>query len=99
MQKNAFLPKALRMTGKAARKDRTNLARWHPYRRICTRAGQLLPVALSREIQPVHADEGVREASRIKALKDSNADLPYAKMTDFGRHDKAAEYRQTAAFR
>jgi hypothetical protein len=55
--------------------------------------------ALSCTIQPVHADQGVREASRINALKDSNADLPEAKMTDFGRHDKAAEYRQPAAFR
>jgi hypothetical protein len=49
-------------------------------------------------IQPVHADQGVREASRMNALKDSNADLPAAKMTDFRRHDKAAEYRQPAAF-
>jgi hypothetical protein len=35
----------------------------------------------------------------MKALKDSNADLPEAKMTDFRRHDKAAEYRQPAALR
>jgi hypothetical protein len=41
----------------------------------------------------------MREASRIRALKDSNADLPDAKMTDFGRPDKATEYRQPAAFK
>jgi hypothetical protein len=50
-------------------------------------------------IQPAHADQGVRETSRDNALKDSKADLPYAKMTDFGRHDKAALLPHHASFR